>query len=629
MSMLKKNWKSFFFWLTGLGSLLWLILRSGSDFRRLTYPCQRAAIPMAFYWIVSIISFITGTLVLRRILKISGALVVIVGAAWFVASIPGITFSRQKADLDLPYWVSDSPISRVYVLDSIPVTIGTLDGADESTPDEYFTDPATDTLFRLMEADGFEFYKTSTTPNGLVASNEIVIIKGSYQWPSFNSSNNDRLKGIIRKIISHPDGFTGAIIVCDNTQDLGYQLGHDNNNSDDENQSVTDVISAFSIKGYNVSSNRWNTFWDEEAYEYSVGDYNDGFVYDDQTKVSYPKFYSSDAGCYISLKYGIWDISTSTYDRERMCLINFPVLKSHFWAGATIAVKNWVGVMTTAYADMRYGGFNEMHDDYLFGKYALTAKIMAETYPDLTIADAKLTSPEGPFYLTESVQTDVIAASTDPVALSWYLAKYVLTPVAHNYGNTDPDRIGSDYRRNLRYWTSFLADSAGLPCTKDSIEISILGRNLYDLDGDLVPEAYDNCPGLPNPEQLDNDEDGLGNLCDNCIDAPNPLQEDFDGDAVGDSCDNCIEVINPNQVDTDEDGVGDICDYICGDANGDFDVNVGDAVFIINHVFKGGPAPEPIESGDANWDGDCNVGDAVYLINHVFKGGPGPCQSLE
>ncbi|MEE9441436.1 MAG: FISUMP domain-containing protein [candidate division Zixibacteria bacterium] len=68
------------------------------------------------------------------------------------------------------------------------------------------------------------------------------------------------------------------------------------------------------------------------------------------------------------------------------------------------------------------------------------------------------------------------------------------------------------------------------------------------------------------------------------------------------------------------------CLDLKGDANGDGDVNVGDAVYIISHVFKGGPAPNPIEAGDANCDGNCNVGDAVYLINYVFKGGPGPCE---
>jgi hypothetical protein len=62
----------------------------------------------------------------------------------------------------------------------------------------------------------------------------------------------------------------------------------------------------------------------------------------------------------------------------------------------------------------------------------------------------------------------------------------------------------------------------------------------------------------------------------------------------------------------------------CGDANSDGTVNVGDAVFLINYVFKGGAAPTPGCVGDANGDENANVGDAVYLINFVFKGGPGP-----
>ena len=62
----------------------------------------------------------------------------------------------------------------------------------------------------------------------------------------------------------------------------------------------------------------------------------------------------------------------------------------------------------------------------------------------------------------------------------------------------------------------------------------------------------------------------------------------------------------------------------CGDANGDLVVNSGDAVYIINYLFKGGPAPNPQEAGDANCEGSVNEGDAVYIINNVFKGGPAP-----
>jgi hypothetical protein len=63
---------------------------------------------------------------------------------------------------------------------------------------------------------------------------------------------------------------------------------------------------------------------------------------------------------------------------------------------------------------------------------------------------------------------------------------------------------------------------------------------------------------------------------------------------------------------------------ICGDGGRDGAVNVGDVVYLINYVFKSGPAPYPVCAGDANGDGNTNVGDAVHLINYVFKAGPGP-----
>lgn len=62
-----------------------------------------------------------------------------------------------------------------------------------------------------------------------------------------------------------------------------------------------------------------------------------------------------------------------------------------------------------------------------------------------------------------------------------------------------------------------------------------------------------------------------------------------------------------------------------GDANNDGEFNVGDAVFMINLVFKGGPEPVNPKEADANCDGFGNVGDAVYMINQIFKGGPDPC----
>lgn len=66
-------------------------------------------------------------------------------------------------------------------------------------------------------------------------------------------------------------------------------------------------------------------------------------------------------------------------------------------------------------------------------------------------------------------------------------------------------------------------------------------------------------------------------------------------------------------------------DYRPGDANGDWQVNVGDAVSIVAYIFRGGPSPaEPRWRANGNGDGAINVGDAVYVVNYIFRGGPRP-----
>jgi hypothetical protein len=61
-----------------------------------------------------------------------------------------------------------------------------------------------------------------------------------------------------------------------------------------------------------------------------------------------------------------------------------------------------------------------------------------------------------------------------------------------------------------------------------------------------------------------------------------------------------------------------------GDANGDGVIELGDIVYLINFVYKGGDPPCPMETGDANCDGIVELGDIVYLINYVYRSGPPP-----
>jgi Thrombospondin type 3 repeat len=79
-----------------------------------------------------------------------------------------------------------------------------------------------------------------------------------------------------------------------------------------------------------------------------------------------------------------------------------------------------------------------------------------------------------------------------------------------------------------------------------------------DTDADGVPDAIDNCPNTPNPNQADSDGDGTGDACQACA--------DVDADGICNSVDNCPTVANPGQADFDHDGIGDACD---SDVDGD------------------------------------------------------------
>jgi hypothetical protein len=58
--------------------------------------------------------------------------------------------------------------------------------------------------------------------------------------------------------------------------------------------------------------------------------------------------------------------------------------------------------------------------------------------------------------------------------------------------------------------------------------------------------------------------------------------------------------------------------------NADGAVDVGDVVYLVNYLYRGGPPPTHSEVGDVNCDGVVNIGDVVFLVNYLFRGGEPP-----
>ena len=67
----------------------------------------------------------------------------------------------------------------------------------------------------------------------------------------------------------------------------------------------------------------------------------------------------------------------------------------------------------------------------------------------------------------------------------------------------------------------------------------------------------------------------------------------------------------------------------CGDTNASGQIDITDAVYLINYIFAGGPAPQDDGAGDFNCSSQTDIVDAVFMINYIFASGPAPCSGID
>lgn len=443
----------------GLLSIFWLFLRTGTKPSRVTYPCQRAALANVLAIFSPIAPIFAAAprkvkLLGRKWLLSIAFIVILSGMFYFI--LTNYLLPKESVSLSLsPQQASIEPSSEVYVAN------GTLTE-----------------LLDLMGSNGLLFYNSQTIsrnsgPEGLFSNDDVIIIKVNCQWDQRGGTNTDLLKELIQLILDHPDGFIGEIVVADNGQGRG-SLNWPRSNAINESQSSEAVVRLFSDE-HKVSTYLWDTIANIEVQEYDRGDLRDGYVLsaieDPATgvRVSYPKFQTV-YGTYISFKNGIWDQITKTYNSTKLKIINFPVLKSHSIYGVTAAVKHYMGVISQPLTNTH---------DYI-GRGAL-GKVMVETrVPTLNILDAiwiNAIPGNGPATsYGEATKTNLVLASTDPVALDYWASKHILlqTATLKRYSNTetlDPDSQ-SAFGTYLRNSMDQLV-AAGYDFTMDESRITV------------------------------------------------------------------------------------------------------------------------------------------------------------
>jgi uncharacterized protein (DUF362 family) len=283
-----------------------------------------------------------------------------------------------------------------------------------------------------MGMKGLKFYRsslltTTSGPGGMIAPNDVVLIKVNAQWKYRGCTNSDLIRGLIQRILGHPGKFRGEVVIIENGQGRGslncdtsasYGDASVQANANDRTHSfvyLADQIFKDPRVSYYLLDGIRNTFISADDHV------TDGYrIFED---VSYPCF-TTKGGRRVELREGIWQGNGYA---QNLKLINVPVLKTHGGSEITASLKHFYGIVS-----MADGNSGLRHYDGLGatgGKMVVSVRT-----PILNIMDAIWVSHlslKG-YPADTTFRANQIMASQDPVALDYYAAKKILYPIDRN-----------------------------------------------------------------------------------------------------------------------------------------------------------------------------------------------------
>jgi len=325
-----------------------------------------------------------------------------------------------------------------------------------------------DALLSSLSGNGMKFYKTARQgplngAAGLIAADDVVVLKVNAQWKCRGGTNTDMLRGLIHRILQHPDGFQGEVVIFENGQNRPAAfdgMHNDGNkteyrpfpelqgkvkvNAEEEDLLTIDHLTSKVFAGKPVSSFLMDPF---SAVFLAGGDHkNNGYRRTGEPGtpcVSYPCF-TTPRGNRIEWKEGRW---TGSGYAQNLKLIHCAVLKDHSGdIGMTGALKIVYGTLS-----MSDGTSARRHYADLGSQ---CAKMWTEVRPaDLNILDCIWVSFGSMTVANEHVsgcigypprltsRENTLLAGTDPLALDYHANKHILLPLGgESAAAHDPDR---------------------------------------------------------------------------------------------------------------------------------------------------------------------------------------------
>lgn len=302
----------------------------------------------------------------------------------------------------------------------------------------------------------------------LVGTDDIVIIKPNLQWFNQGAPNILAMNTLITLIMEKKTGFKGEVVIAENVHrgpkpwETGGWSCLFNRNSDIPGISNYNELAArlkerygnrFSVchlvdigKGtkrvYSPSDGPGCVLCDGSG-DIPLLSISNGLTGKDRRDVimSYP-ILKTDRGTLVDYRYGVWE--SGSYTRQPVKFINCAALNHHSsYCGMTSSVKNYLGVSDLTGGSDPFHGGRLTKDYYNFHSFSFNRSAKGPV-PGMLGAEVGffLSTVRKPFLNITTAEycglidrtdlpvahTRVIAASTDPVALDFHMAKYVLYP---------------------------------------------------------------------------------------------------------------------------------------------------------------------------------------------------------